>query len=163
MLGTQVRPADVVEIRLAGPGDEERVRSFLCGLSLATATSRFFAGMTRPSPSVLRSLLLLDARRDVLLAVLPGTDTVIGHAMSFHAAPGSPVEIAVVVADEWQGLGYGSRLVGTLLGRAAARGARTVGMDVLGDNRRVLAMIRRRWPQATTRVASGTVEIETSF
>ena len=107
--------------------------------------------------------LLLDARRDVLLAVLPGADTVIGHAMSFHAAPGSPVEIAVVVADEWQGLGYGSRLVGALLGRAAARGARTVGMDVLGDNRRVLAMIRRRWPQATTRVASGTVEIETSF
>jgi hypothetical protein len=32
-------------------------------------------------------------------------------------------------------------------------------MDVLGENRRALRMIRRIWPEAKMKVASGTVEV----
>jgi hypothetical protein len=32
-------------------------------------------------------------------------------------------------------------------------------MDVLGDNRKVLAMIRRAWPEAAMKISSGAVQV----
>jgi ribosomal protein S18 acetylase RimI-like enzyme len=145
-----------VEIRPAWPDDAPRVTQFVLALSPETRTLRFFTGITRPSSSLLRAMTVRDDRRDVLLAV--HEETVLGHAMS-HLDGGS-VEIAVVVDDEWQGRGIGGRLVRTLLARAAARGATSVGMDVMGDNRRVLGMVRRMWPDATMKVEGGSVEIK---
>ncbi|GAA5081861.1 hypothetical protein GCM10023259_090540 [Thermocatellispora tengchongensis] len=152
-------PFEAIEVRPARPGDEEPVRRFLAGLSLRTQTLRFFTGVSRPSRTLLRALLAVDGNRDALLAVPTGTGEVVGHAMSYAREGGADVEVAIVVADEWQGMGCGARLMDALLGRAAARGARTAAMDVMGENRRVLAMIRRRWPGAAMRVCSGTVEV----
>ncbi|MBG0819844.1 GNAT family N-acetyltransferase [Planomonospora sp. ID91781] len=149
-------PGAEAGIRPARVDDEERIRRFLSGLSLHTQTLRFFTGLGRPAASLVRALLAVDERRDVLLAV--HRDDVVGHAMSFGDGAAA-VEIAVVVADDWQGLGLGSRLVRGLLHRAEAKGARTVGMDVMGENRRVLAMIGREWPDAVMRASSGTVEV----
>ncbi|GAA2844386.1 hypothetical protein GCM10010517_00540 [Streptosporangium fragile] len=148
--------ADAVEIRPARTDDEERIRRFLGGLSARSQVQRFFTGLGRPGASMVRALLAVDERRDALLAV--HGELIVGHAMS---CPGqeADIEIAVVVGDEWQGMGLGSRLVRALMRRAAARGAETVGMDVLGDNRRVLAMIRKVWPDAVTRISAGTVEV----
>ncbi|WP_214106963.1 GNAT family N-acetyltransferase [Acrocarpospora catenulata] len=155
MQRTQVRVSRPVgvDVRPARLDDRERVREFLLGLSLATQTQRFFAGMTRPSARVLQTLVARDERRDALLAVTE--ERVIGHAMAYRDGP--RVEIAVVVADEWQNLGIGSRLVRTLLRRHAA--AETLTMDVLGGNRRVLDMIHRAWPKATMTVESGSVQV----
>jgi len=145
-----------VGIRTARADDEERIRRFLAGLSLRTQTLRFFAGVTRPGAGLVRTLIEVSERRDAQVAVHEGE--IVGHAMSYRGGA-ADVEIAVVVADRWQGYGLGRRLVDTLLWRAAACGATTVGMDVLGDNRRVLRMIHQLWPDARTRVASGTVEV----
>ncbi|NUW44642.1 GNAT family N-acetyltransferase [Nonomuraea rhodomycinica] len=148
MLGTQIRPTR--------PDDEERVTRFLSGLSLQTQTLRFFTGVSRPAASLVRALIALDERRDALVATLDGE--IIGHAMSYRGGA-ADVEVAVVVTDQWQGLGLGPRLIDALLFRAAVRGATTVGMDVLGENRRVLRMIRRQWPDAAMKVVSGSVEV----
>ncbi|WP_182904902.1 GNAT family N-acetyltransferase [Microbispora sp. H13382] len=159
MLGTQVGSA--VDIRAARPDDdEERVRLFLGSLSRATLTNRFFVGLGRPSERLVRAMVARDDRRDALLA-LHG-DAVIGHAMSHLAdgAYGVEAEIGVVVDDRWQNLGVGSRLVRTLLRRASVRGAVVVGMDVMTENRRVLAMVRRTWPSATIDTQGTSVEIK---
>ncbi|TMS00452.1 GNAT family N-acetyltransferase [Nonomuraea basaltis] len=149
MCRTQIRPAR--------PEDEERARRFLTGLSLHTQTLRFFTGIRTPAAGLVRALLAVDERRDALVATIAGGE-IVGHAMSYRGGT-TDVEIAVVVADQWQGLGLGSRLIETLLLRAVVRGARTVGMDVLGENRRVLRFIRRQWPDAKMRVSSGSVEV----
>ncbi|MEV4107859.1 GNAT family N-acetyltransferase [Nonomuraea sp. NPDC049695] len=149
MQGTQIRPARA--------GDEERIRRFLAGLSLHTQTLRFFTGISTPAPALVRALLTMDERRDALVATL-GDGEIVGHAMSFKGDC-ADVEIAVVVADRWQGQGIGPRLIDTLLLRASVRGARSVGMDVLGENRRVLRLVRRLWPDARMTVCSGTVEV----
>ncbi|GGL46000.1 hypothetical protein GCM10014719_54110 [Planomonospora parontospora subsp. antibiotica] len=149
-------PGTDVGIRPARADDGERIHRFLAGLSLHTQTLRFFTGLGRPAAGLVRALSTVDERRDVLLAV--HRDDVVGHAMSFGDGVAA-VEIAVVVTDDWQGLGLGSALVRGLLRRAEAKGARTVGMDVMGENRRVLAMIGREWPDAVMRASSGTVEV----
>ncbi|MEU8246404.1 GNAT family N-acetyltransferase [Nonomuraea sp. NPDC048916] len=132
------------------------MRRFLVGLSPHTQTLRFFTGVTSPAAGLVRALLAVDERREALVATRE--DEIIAHAMSYQGGV-ADVEIAVVVADEWQGVGLGPRLINALLFRAAVRGATTVGMDVLGENRRVLKMIRRQWPDATMKVVSGSVEV----
>lgn len=144
------------QVRLARPHDEERVRRFLAGLSLHTQTLRFFTGVTTPATSLVRALLAVDERRDALVAEVGGE--IVGHAMSYRGG-GADVEIAIVVADQWQGMGIGTRLFDALLHRAATRGATTVGMDVLGENRKVLELIRKTWPDAKMKVSSGSVEV----
>lgn len=148
MLGTQIRPAR--------PDDDERIRRFVTRLSLHTQTLRFFTGIGTPAASLVRALIAVDDHRDALVATLEGE--IIGHAMSYRGGV-ADIEIAAVVADEWQGKGLGPHLIDTLLFRAVVRGAKTVGMDVLGENRRALRMIRRLWPDARMKVASGTVEV----
>ncbi|MGI5268210.1 N-acetyltransferase family protein [Nonomuraea sp. CA-218870] len=151
-----------MRIRPARCDDAERVRRFLTGLSPHTHTLRFFTGVTRPSGSLVRVLTEMTEVRDVLVAVHEGDagsgGEIVGHAMSYRGGA-ADVEIAVVVADRWQGFGFGPALVNRLLSRAALRGATTVGMDVMGDNRRVLGMIRKVWPGAAMRVSSGSVEV----
>jgi GNAT superfamily N-acetyltransferase len=95
----------------------------------------------------------------VLAGQRPGTDAlvatwngvIIGHAMAVDTAgpPGAAAtEIGVVVADGWQGRGVGSGLMRALAARARARGATTLVMEVMAENRRVLTMIAGRWPDA---------------
>jgi GNAT superfamily N-acetyltransferase len=143
-------------IRPARDDDVERIRCFLAGLSPHTHTLRFFTGVGRPAASLVRTMIEVGEGRDALVAL--HDDEIVGHAMSYLGGQ-ADVEIAVVVTDRWQGFGLGHRLVDALLLRAAVRGATTVGMDVLGDNRRVLRMIRRIWPDARMTVTSGTVEV----
>jgi len=87
---------------------------------------------------------------DVVVAA-QGDGAIIGHAMAVDTTKpdgACTTEIGVVVADAWQGRGIGSALVRTLTNRARGRGATTLVMDVLAENRPVLAMIARRWPDA---------------
>ena len=79
---------------------------------------------------------------DALVATRNGA--IIGHAMAVDTrrSPGAAAtEIGVVVADAWQGRGVGSGLIRALAARAQARGATTLAMEVMAENRRVLAMI----------------------
>jgi len=87
-----------------------------------------------------------DARTDALVATCDGV--IIGHAMAAdRPGPGGavPTEIGVVVADAYQGRGVGAALMRQLVGRARARGATTMVMEVLAENRQVLGMIADHW------------------
>jgi GNAT superfamily N-acetyltransferase len=56
--------------------------------------------------------------------------------------------VGLVVADRWQRRGVGSALLGALITEAAAREVQVLVMDVLPENRRMQAIIGRRWPGA---------------
>ena len=68
-----------------------------------------------------------------------------------------------MVADAWQGQGVGSALVRALLGRAQARGVTSLSMDVLPDNRQVLAMIAGHWAAARTRRDADCVTVQVAL
>jgi GNAT superfamily N-acetyltransferase len=98
---------------------------------------------------MLRVLAGGSERIDIVVAVDGGA--IIGHGMACDlAGPGDAraTEIGVVVADARQGRGVGSALVRTLLARALARGVSAVTMEVLAENRQVVAMIAGHWPAA---------------
>ena len=141
-------PGGRILIRPAGGGDLGGLRDFLAGLSVRTRHLRFFAGAPA-SAAMLRVLAGQRPGTDALVATWNGV--IIGHAMAVDTAgpPGAATtEIGVVVADVWQGRGVGSGLMRALAARARARGATTLVMEVMAENRRVLTMIAGRWPDA---------------
>ena len=154
-----------VTIRRPGPADLAALSGFFAALSTRSRVRRFFAPV-RPTLAVVRLACGLAgpagesraAGTDALVATLGGV--IIGHAMAVDRAarpagrPAPPegllTDIGVVVADAWQGQGVGSALVGALISRAQARGVTSLIMDVLPDNRQMLAMIASHWPAART-------------
>ena len=154
--GCQWRP----EIRQACYSDHPAIREFLGALSLRARYLRFFTGAVSASPAMLRILAGGGDHIDVVVAVDDGA--IIGHAMASDAAgPGGvpATEIGVVVTDARQGQGIGSALLRTLAARARARGITTVTMEVLAENRQVLAMIAHYWPAARQEMSGAYVTV----
>jgi GNAT superfamily N-acetyltransferase len=165
MLRTQ-RPPDLwPEIRPARRPDSGDIREFINGLSVRTQFLRFFGIAAPPSSGMLRVLSGTDRSADIVIATYRGS--VIGHAMAvdrrtIDRADGDGIrmsDIGLVVADSWQLRGVGSALLGMLVRRAARRGIRTLVMDVLPGNDRMLAMIERRWPGARREVGADFITI----
>jgi L-amino acid N-acyltransferase YncA len=136
-------------IRQASHPDHAGIRDFLTGLSPRARYLRFFTGAVSMSPAMLR--LMAGGGDHIYALVAVENGVIIGHAMaSDTTGPGGShvTEIGVVVTDDRQGRGIGSSLVRALATRAAARGISTATMEVLAENRQVLAMIARLWPAA---------------
>lgn len=136
-------------LRQADPADRDAVRDFVCGLSPRTQYLRFFACVAPPSTGLLRALCGAAGRADVLL-VTDGRGGIIGHGMAADEPAGGGLQssIGLVVADAWQRRGIGTALLRVLAGRAVQRGVSSLVLEVLPDNRVMLGIIRRRWPDA---------------
>jgi GNAT superfamily N-acetyltransferase len=161
MSRTQLAPVtgSGVQIRPAVAADCEAIGSFIAGLSLRTRFLRFFAPASPPSPSLLRGLCGA-AGGDVLVAT--DDDVVVGHAMAADSVgpDGTRVsDVGLVVADRWQNRHVGSAMLRDLAERAAARGVSALVMDILPENRRMLAMISRRWADATYQYRPDAVQV----
>jgi GNAT superfamily N-acetyltransferase len=155
-----VRSGDAVQYRSATAADCEAIRWFVAGLSLRTRFLRFFTPASPLSSAVLRAMCGAGGSTDVLVATHGGV--IIGHAMAVDGvSPGGcrVTDIGVVIADHWQRQGVGSVIMGRLVARAAARGVSVLVMDVLPENRPMLAMISRRWADAQYEFAADSVTV----
>lgn len=160
MKGTQLG----IAIRPACGSDGEALRRFVAGLSLRTRYLRFFAGVPKLTAAMVRRMSGLELPGaeppDALVAVADGL--IIGHAMASdtRSPDGTAVtEIGVVVADGWQHHGVGTALMLSLATRAQARGAVTLMLDVLAENRDMMAMIVSRFPAASSQRAGPYVTV----
>ncbi len=136
-----------LRLREAVPRDADAIRDFVCRLSLRTQQLRFFAAVAPPSSGLVRALCGGNGNADILL-VTDGAGDVVAHAMAVDDHGCGSSEIAVVVADKWQDNRIGTTLLGILTDRAAERGVPVMTMEVLPENRRMLGIIARRWPEA---------------
>ena len=147
-----------IEYRGVAAADGDAMRSFLTGLSLRTRFLRFFAPASPPSPAVLRGMCGGGRTTDALVATHDGV--IVGHAMTADSL--SPEgclvsDVGVVVADCWQNRGIGSQILDLVVARATARGVSVLVMDVLPENKRMLTMISRRWPDVGYRFSGDAV------
>jgi ribosomal protein S18 acetylase RimI-like enzyme len=135
-----------VLLRQARPEDDARISDFVCALSPEARYFRFFASVAPPSAGLLRALSG-GTGADILL-VTDWAGAVIAHGMAADTTVGDGLasNIGLAVTDRWQQHGLGGLLLSTLMGRAARRGVRSLVLDVLPDNRRMLGMVNRRWP-----------------
>jgi len=139
-------PGDrVAWLRPLRAGDVCAEQRFFNGLSLDSRHQRFHFGLRELSPALLKLLTEVDQRLHrawVVEAEAPGRP-VIADAR-FVCDPDRPAiaEFALAVADDWQGLGLGRRLLAHLMADAGRHGVQRLFGDVLAGNRRMLALLR---------------------
>lgn len=157
---TQHQPLDSVRIRPVTPGDRAAIGAFIAGLSPRSRFLRFFSLAAQPSSPVLRGLCGAGRTSDALVATQDAA--VIGHAMAADSVEpdgGRVADIGLVVTDRWQRHGVGALMLSCLAARAAARDVGALTMDVLPENRPMLAVIFRTWPDAAWEFAPDAVTI----
>jgi GNAT superfamily N-acetyltransferase len=150
-VGTLVAGPGSGLIRSASLEDADRIREFVCGLSPRSQYFRFFASVAPPSTGLLRALCGASGTADILI-VTDSRDAVIGHAMAADGRVAGRIEtnIGLVIADDRQQQGLGTRLLSLLVARAAARGVSALVLDVLPANDIMRGIITRRWPGTPT-------------
>jgi GNAT superfamily N-acetyltransferase len=129
------------------PSQRPAMLAFLQGLSSQTVYRRFFATRLTWSDREIDRLLQNDSRNGAVVALWQ--DRIVAHAMAAVGPRGGSLDLAVVVADDWQGFGVGPQLLDRLLTSDPAATADELEFTVLAENRPVVRLARRLWPDAT--------------
>lgn len=122
-----------VLIRLLHATDRQREFDFIKNLSPQSRHFRFLVTMAEPSEPLLDQLMDLDSRQRMAYVALHREDGVLTEiGVARYAAIEGQVqcESAVVVADQWQGKGLGTRLMKHLINSARLNGfEQMISMD----------------------------------
>lgn len=137
-------------LRPARAEDAAAVGSFLQGLSAASRRQRFHGHCNPKSAALALGLCRVDGvRHQAWLAWAgQGDDAVVVGEARFvrgsdaEGASGA-AELAIMVADGWQGTGLADALMAHLLQAAAAAGVNMLYGEVLDSNVRMQAFMRR--------------------
>jgi GNAT superfamily N-acetyltransferase len=148
-----------VVIRSLAAGDEAAVASWFAGLAGETRYARFFAFLKQLDRRTQSELARVDHfDHEAIAAVTPDGATV-GIARYIRIGKSRSAEVAVAVADDWQGRG----IAGMLLERVATS-ARAVGIEqfiaiCLATSHTVIRLLSRLGPTAVGPSDAGLVEL----
>ena len=160
-----LRDGRTVLIGTLHPSDRDR---YVSGIGRASADSiykRFMTPVTRLTTTQLAYLLGVDHRdHEALLAVdeESGEAVAVGRFVRSAEAP-EVAEAAVLVIDDWQGLGLGKALCRLLAQRARELGIERFEANVLTDNRAMLAVLRSLGEMRTLSTDGTTVIVEVTL
>jgi acetyltransferase len=131
-----------LNLRSAQPADAAALQDFVRGLSALARQARFFAPVRELSPEAL-ARLASGASGPVFLTETEAGEVV---ALAEYAAgeDAGTCELALVVADAWQGQGLGRVLMDRLLESAREARIERAIVDVLQENGAMLALARAR-------------------
>jgi len=146
--------------RLEGT-DRAPLLRFFFRLSPETLYRRFHSPIARPEQTYPDRLLDLDHHdREAVVAVVQENEEfeIVGVARYARRPGAAAAEVAVVVADDWQRQGLGTRMCRVLAHLAATAGVRQFTLNMQADNPAVLRLVRRLYPDAKLSFSQGTCE-----
>jgi GNAT superfamily N-acetyltransferase len=125
-----------VTLRQIGPKDKRLLASSFERLSEESRYRRFFTAKSSLSPAELDYLVDVDHHdHEAIVAIDPTSGNGLGVARYVRSADDPELaEVAVTVADDWQGRGLGRALLERLAYRARREGVRRFGARVQSDN-----------------------------
>ncbi len=150
--GTADRPG-VASLEAA---DAPLVARLFARLSEESIYRRFFSPLTRSNLFV-ASLRRLDQRDSAAVAAVMDGE-VIGVAQYARKSGAREADLAIVVADDWQRQGLGTRLVAALADHARSVGIESFAVDIQGDNFGALKLFNRVAPGARLGFSAGVGE-----
>lgn len=136
---------EIATVRPVLPRDSGILADFVRSMSHETRYFRFISNIEELTPRMLASLSHIDYDREMaLLAVIQrdGQDLLIGTARYIDNFDDQSCEFAVVLGDEFQGLGLASYLMRRLMQVAADKGIRVMKGIVLAENKRMIEFCR---------------------
>jgi GNAT superfamily N-acetyltransferase len=132
-------------VRPIEPEDADRLQAYVRDLSVETRRNRFLGALSELAPTQLDRLIHMCSACELALLAFAdagGTTDLVGEAV-IVTAPNGRSEIAVSVADAWQGRGVGRLLIQNLECRARMLRARHMFGDVLRTNTAMKGLARK--------------------
>ena len=155
-----LRDGTTVVVRPATGADRTRIEDYLLGLSEESRRLRFGAVAVDVSDVAARAA---DTGPDhVTLIALrgPAADEVVVGGAQYFRTVGDRAEVSVSVADDLQGKGLGSILIGRLAETASHKGIGSFVAFVYPENHRMIDVFRESGFAPRVRALPGTVEVE---
>ena len=153
-----LRDGSTLHVRPLEPTDEDALLDFFRALSPDSRAFRFLS-LGVDLRSAARHAALVDGRDRVGLVALGPGGRIVAHAM-YVRVDSESAEVAFAVADEWQGHGLGTVLLGLVAEIARHSGIPRFVALVRADNRRMVEVFRESGFPASVRARSGVVEVE---
>jgi len=119
--------------------------AFVRGLSREARYQRMLSGGFKVTAEWIESMTHIDYQRHMAFAVtsvIDGVEQFVGVGRYVVDATTSSAEVALVIADVWQGRGLGRRLLATLIEHAYSSGVRQAVGVVLATNEAMLRLAR---------------------
>ena len=157
-----LRGGGVAYVRAIRPDDTERLRAFHRQLSPESITFRFFRYMPELSQEDAERFTHIDYERRMALVATTGsgeTEEIVGVVRYEDMRP-QTAEVAFVVEDHWQGHGIATALLNRLADYARERGYTTFVAITMGNNMRMIEVLRNSGFPCTTHYATGEVEVQ---
>ncbi len=135
-----------VTIRPIRPEDAKMEKDFVARLSEKTKYFRYHQALQELTPEMLVRFTQIDYDREMAFVAVTDDSTMpdeLGVGRYSVNPDGHSVEFAIVVADDCQRLGIGSKLMKTLMETAKAKGMLSFEAEVLKDNEPTLEMLKK--------------------
>jgi GNAT superfamily N-acetyltransferase len=155
-----LRDGRVVRLRLLEREDRDRLQRLSLRLTPRSVYRRFLGPLPKPCDRTLDRLVDVDHWDREALAAVAG-DEIVGVVRYVRLAGQETAELAVLVADAWQGRGLGRILVRRLARLARLRCIRAFTGTMLADNVPMLELLRSFSPGVRARwEGGGRLEVE---
>ena len=146
-------------VRAVHQEDEQPLLAFLQGLSLDSRYQRFFSLCPDLARTAQSSTALENGDRFGLVAHQPGDCRLAAHAGYWVTSPGR-AELALAVADRFEGRGLGRTLLAAIAKVAEAHGVGVFEMEVLSVNYAMLGLLGKSGYPVLMRASEGVVTCE---
>src|SRR5258706_10814786 len=149
-----------LRVRPVRHDDSELGEAFVRALSLESRYQRMLNGGTKVTPEWIDSMTHIDYQHHMAFAVTTVVDGVkqfVGVGRYVVAAATLSADVALVLADAWQGRRLGRRLLATLLEHAQTAGVREAVGVVLATNKAMLRLARSMHFAVTAEPGDATV------
>jgi acetyl coenzyme A synthetase (ADP forming)-like protein len=154
------RDGSTVRVRAVRPDDEGRLVAFFHLLSESSRSLRFAGALGDWAlEQVAHRQATGDGEKGAGLVSLGDQDRILGHAEYVLINP-ERAEVAFAVADDTQGRGIGTILLGALAQVAVARGVRVFEAEVLPQNHQMLGVFRDSGFAVRTSAAPDAIHLE---
>jgi acyl-CoA synthetase (NDP forming)/RimJ/RimL family protein N-acetyltransferase len=159
-----LRDGSTAHVRPVRPSDADALDALFAGLSERSRYLRFFSAFPRLDAVVGWATAAGTDRQGFGLVVTLGADQrVVAHG-AYDRDPAQPerAEVALAVADQVQGKGIGTLLLGQLAEIAAEAGVSTFHAVVLAENHKMVRVLRDSGFAVATRTIPGMLLVEFS-
>ena len=137
---------EIIFIRPVRPEDADLMVEMFESLSTETVRKRFFSPLKRLPHKMLARFTQPDYDREIVLTAISENkshEKMIGVARIISGSKLNEAEIAVLIADKWQGRGIGANLMKYCLDLAGKRGIEKVYGIVLPENKQMLSLCKK--------------------
>jgi acetate---CoA ligase (ADP-forming) len=154
-----LRDGSTLTVRPIRADDEAELARFFSALSLESRVFRFFAAVANADASAKKMVQVDYATRYGIVALAGPDQLIVGHAMYVGTEAGK-AELALAVADAYQGRGLGTILLGQLAEAAAAAHVHVLEAIVRPQNHRMLEVLRESGFPIRARSEPGEIHAE---